>query len=676
MDFEINRLRDIRSRLKKCYAFTHRHDKKRLGYLKSERTSESNPFIKRLEIDLQNRFSTKDANGNEKNNGLSKYTLRSIFFDHEKLNYEKDTIPKLELYCEEIETEISKNNTNNNLIDDDRNLTDGLNTIAVKQEDQKAGLKTEERKSFFDELFKDFNNPNSINFLTNNKFLLLAIFTMVILVIGAIFYTRSFNQNTSFFDPEDTRYKILILPFDQQCMHDGSLKNVGKVIELRLEELSAEDDLNLNVRYVEDFELIKTRKDSSWTHYYQRIIEENHVNQLIYGRTREENCSVSGQDEICLGYMLEPVQATNKPITFESNFSPATIPQISKGLVQENIDMQIYVQAALAVFYINPTMSLNYLDRIKFGEITLEYELEIRYFRSEIFQLLGYTEDAVRDMRYIKEKDKNNYLGDAVHLYIDIKLGENDYLNRVLKLIKEQPNNWQNYYFKAFYFASQKDSIDNDAINKSLKNVKSSYGKSYVYSNLAQIFFSMGKDSISLNFINKAIQMEPQLTRIKHYRSEILYKMNKYKNALEDINIFLESFPNDIYAHFLKARILLKYKGRDAFKKQLHEFPPFEFSHNCIYFECLSYFTSEGLHDEVIDISNIFLKKVNYRQDVIGGNIYLYKFQSEKLLGCEELATQDSLRITEIDKTILDNYYKKQRILCIRLDWKDDRVLN
>lgn len=103
MDFEKERIEKLRDRLRKCYAFIHRDDIKRLGYLQSTKTSEKNPFIEVLSVDLNERF--EDARGNV-SQGYSVYTLRNIFFNDDKLNYDGDTIANMELYCSEIEKEM------------------------------------------------------------------------------------------------------------------------------------------------------------------------------------------------------------------------------------------------------------------------------------------------------------------------------------------------------------------------------------------------------------------------------------------------------------------------------------------------------------------------------------------------------------------------------------------
>lgn len=104
MIFEKKRLENLRVKLKECYAFNYKDEKERLGYLKSTKTSEKNPFLQLLSTDLSERF--KDVN--KKQTGFSPYTLRNLFFDINRLNYDGDTIANLELYCSEIEEEMNE----------------------------------------------------------------------------------------------------------------------------------------------------------------------------------------------------------------------------------------------------------------------------------------------------------------------------------------------------------------------------------------------------------------------------------------------------------------------------------------------------------------------------------------------------------------------------------------
>ena len=112
MEFTIETIKELRKRLKDCYAFKYKDDKKRLGYLKSTRTSESNPFLQVLSKDLQERFDENEEldtdQTSKKNTGNSTSTLKNIFFNNDKVNYDGDTISNLELYCSEVEQEIQK----------------------------------------------------------------------------------------------------------------------------------------------------------------------------------------------------------------------------------------------------------------------------------------------------------------------------------------------------------------------------------------------------------------------------------------------------------------------------------------------------------------------------------------------------------------------------------------
>ena len=101
MEFEKVRIIRLRDRLRNCYKFIHNGDKEKLGYLESTKTSEANPFLIALSKNLKERFG-KNSSGN------SEFTLRSIFFDDNKVTYDGDTIVNLELFCSEIEENIDK----------------------------------------------------------------------------------------------------------------------------------------------------------------------------------------------------------------------------------------------------------------------------------------------------------------------------------------------------------------------------------------------------------------------------------------------------------------------------------------------------------------------------------------------------------------------------------------
>lgn len=90
----------LREKLRNCYKFLHKDDEKKLGYLNSKKTSESNPFFNSLSLDLEERFG-KDTSG------ISKYTIRDLYSKDDK-NYAKDTLTNLGLFCDEIEKKIER----------------------------------------------------------------------------------------------------------------------------------------------------------------------------------------------------------------------------------------------------------------------------------------------------------------------------------------------------------------------------------------------------------------------------------------------------------------------------------------------------------------------------------------------------------------------------------------
>lgn len=131
MEFERDRIKKLRLRLKECYKILHQNDPNNLIKISSERVSESNPFLQSLSMDLINRFG-------EDIKGFSPYTLKKLFFDDKTINYEKDTIGFLEAFCDEVEKEnehLEKRKAN-----ESKRINDNSKSLILKKIINKSSL--------------------------------------------------------------------------------------------------------------------------------------------------------------------------------------------------------------------------------------------------------------------------------------------------------------------------------------------------------------------------------------------------------------------------------------------------------------------------------------------------------------------------------------------------------
>lgn len=169
MENNIENLEALGERLKKCYAFLHKDDKNKLGYLYRTNKSEINPYFKALSLDLKDRFGD-DASG------FSTSTIRDIY----NLTYnakKRDTLINLELFCKEIEEEIKKEKQ-------------------VVQENITESLQSEERTDDSKLLISSFLNIKKGSFFQKYRTLIayfFASFSVPILFIFLIFFANQDN---------------------------------------------------------------------------------------------------------------------------------------------------------------------------------------------------------------------------------------------------------------------------------------------------------------------------------------------------------------------------------------------------------------------------------------------------------------------------------------------------
>jgi len=151
------------------------------------------------------------------------------------------------------------------------------------------------------------------------------------------------------FDSADTRFKILILPFNKICTYEGGKYDIGLVIKNRMDSLNQNDSLSLNIFYLytsKDLDLINFTSKTA-----DSLIEFNNANLLIYGDYTLKECGTS--DKICFNYQTDSSKSYLNEKKFNDDaymrsFFKGT-ESLSKGTGQENIDFVIYYITAMTV---------------------------------------------------------------------------------------------------------------------------------------------------------------------------------------------------------------------------------------------------------------------------------------------------------------------------------------
>lgn len=83
----------------------------------------------------------------------------------------------------------------------------------------------------------------------------------------------------------------------------------------------------------------------------------------------------------------------------------------------------------------------------------------------------------------------------------------------------------------------------------------------------AEILFNEGSTNESLDFINKVIKKSPTVTEYLMLRAKIYYRLQKWGDALNDLNLILDKEPENQMASNYKLMVLdiINFWNKDNF---------------------------------------------------------------------------------------------------------------
>lgn len=184
------------------------------------------------------------------------------------------------------------------------------------------------------------------------------------LVAGLILLGVSVGLGFIFFPPHDPifeadnpYYKILILPFENDCPKESSLDTADtNAVLQRLLALNERDSLGLDVRYFEGFDDERTKDERYQGDFFKRIMRRENTDHIIYGSVLPADCSDSGEDKLALSYQideqaysavgLDNIATVNKFTLFPSAVS---FEDILKGKQLEDLEYAVYINIALSL---------------------------------------------------------------------------------------------------------------------------------------------------------------------------------------------------------------------------------------------------------------------------------------------------------------------------------------
>jgi tetratricopeptide (TPR) repeat protein len=156
------------------------------------------------------------------------------------------------------------------------------------------------------------------------------------------------HKQQPLFDQSESRFKVLILPFDKECDDEGYRDDVGKVLYKRLTSLANQDSLAIKVEYLDLLDhSILFRLDMDSTRKY------HHADQIIYGSYAPDDCAAGTKGKICFNYRVDDsvLQLGKRQSNTAYEMMDFTgMNAIRQGMGQEDIDYIIYLVTVYASF--------------------------------------------------------------------------------------------------------------------------------------------------------------------------------------------------------------------------------------------------------------------------------------------------------------------------------------
>ena len=471
----------------------------------------------------------------------------------------------------------------------------------------------------------------------------LSLFLLIALIIAYIPF-----KTEPYFDINDTNYKILILPFKKQCEYDGSLENVGYVIEKRLMELSNKDSLNLNVKYISNFTEERLEEDLDYTNFYNRVMKENNADHIIYGDTREENCSTSESDEICINYLVSNKNAPNEVIGNPySTFQKASVPDISDGKLQGQIDMIIYMQAASIIELINPYQALAYFDKIIDSDFqSVESILFMRTKKIDILSRLGIYEGVIEECNFFLA-NSDNKIAAPFEIFCTSLVKDIPIIEVTQPILEENPNDvFANIHNAEYYLHSDLQKA-NQYFETAIKHCTDKNVKTALVSMYANLLNSYHYYQETIYYSSKRLEEVPNDFSLLMYRGMAFLATDLDKAEIDFKNALL-IFPNSSNAH-LKLSLTYLFMSNE-FKFNTHYIKAIELDPNnpYIYFEIINGLFEAGAYPKLFQLTDTTLKKFPQEYDIKLASL-VYSAFAKKRMNMKDEFIKDSLEIIEMD---------------------------
>lgn len=173
------------------------------------------------------------------------------------------------------------------------------------------------------------------------------------------------KANFPCFSKIDPKFKVLIIPFDEETEFEKSMVDVGKIIFKRLSFLNVTDSLNLSLCYLTDS--IDFRKFTSKT--ADSVMRYHYADQVIYGSYLIAGCGSTSEKAFCFNYLTDTAKIWFRYKNYNIDYKMIDVPSINAirdGMGQEDIDFIVYYFASYSAFIKRDfTRTLKLIEKIK-----------------------------------------------------------------------------------------------------------------------------------------------------------------------------------------------------------------------------------------------------------------------------------------------------------------------
>lgn len=348
------------------------------------------------------------------------------------------------------------------------------------------------------------NKLVTIKKLNTNYSLGLIILLVLLWIPWIILILNPFNYLFTILNPDDNKYKILILPFKQECSFNGKSFDIGYVLKERLDLLNKTDSLAVNIIYLNDYEDINNLNEVK----LDSILNVHKANYLLYGNYSLKECESDSSDKLCFKYFLKKDLAPRINIDSSHNFDMINFPgldTIRNGFGQEKLDFIIYWVSGYK-FY----ASGNYNKSLEHWLKASKYNANNQVLNEHIATCYYHLKDYHQTIKYL-DLNKDKPLTSLVSAIYPFALAWTGNLPHAMMQLEDLYNKFQ---------------------------------KPSIYHKFALILFKELKEfGVSKVYFEKALEINPDMPHLNHnYGALLAFGLKDFKSAR---NYFLRSLKID-----------------------------------------------------------------------------------------------------------------------------------